>query len=100
MRVEIVDGMCYRHSIDSRSLPLIGQWFAEKAALLMSANTRVNHPARIDIWPEYSEEVQLVGNTQRTMMFTQDDILAFTEHLLNVSTELGKRETDGSPALP
>jgi hypothetical protein len=77
--------------IDSKSLPLIGEWFSEKAALLMSANTRVNHPMRIDIWPSTHDEVQLVGHAARSMKFTQDDILAFAGHLLAVSAELGKR---------
>lgn len=88
----MVDENMYRHSIDSMSLPLIGLWFAEKAALFMSANTRVNHPARIDIWPSTHDEVQLVGNAQRSMRFNQDDILAFAGHLLNISAELGKHE--------
>lgn len=91
MRVDIYDDMGYTHRIDSRDLKLIGQWFSEKSALLMSADTRINHPVRMDIWPEYPEEVQLVGGNQRTLRFTQDDVLEFAGHLLSVSSELGER---------
>ena len=51
MRIEIHDDMAYSHAIDSCDLDLIGRWFTEKARLLLSADVRVNHPARIHIWP-------------------------------------------------
>lgn len=51
MRVEIHDGMGYSHRIDSRDYAVIGQWFAGVAKMLMSADTRYNHPVQMDIWP-------------------------------------------------
>ena len=87
MRIELVDDNCYSHMIDSTDLELIGRWFAEKAPLFMSANTRVNHPARLHIWPSSYDEGQLIPTYHRERKLTCDSILALAEHLTNISAD-------------
>ena len=61
MRIEIDDSDCYRHQIDTLDPELPpGRWFAEKAALLMSANTQWGE-CRLRIWPSTQAEAKTIG---------------------------------------
>jgi hypothetical protein len=51
VRIELRDDCGFNHVIDSADYDLIGRWFAEKSKLFASADTRVNHPAHMHIWP-------------------------------------------------
>lgn len=86
MRVEIYDCNGQVYGITSRDLDLIGRWFAEMAPLMMSDNTRINHPAPLHIWPQDQEESKLIPDWQtRDRRFTADEILALAEHLTKIS---------------
>lgn len=89
MRIEIDDSDCYRHQIDTADPELAGRWFAEKAKLLMSADARWGQ-CKLRIWPSTHDEMKLIG--QQEMTLTQDNLLAFAQHILEVSGQLGELE--------
>jgi hypothetical protein len=87
VRIEIYDSVMRSHVIGSKNARLIGDWFAEHAALLMSADSR--ELTQIRIWPEDDEEIRIVGGHARNLRFTQDDLLYLAEQILNASKALG-----------
>jgi len=84
MRVEIPDYYGYMHVIDSADPGLIGKWFAEKAQVLMSADTGFNHPVSLDIWPATEHERLTIGK-HSIRPVTSDSLLELARHILNVS---------------
>lgn len=99
MRIEIHDCMGYCHAIDSTDLELIGRWFAEKSKIIMSANTQVNHPAPLHIWPSDKAESDLIPVWHRQTQFTQESILALAGYLTQVSAEWPHEEAQDEPGL-
>jgi len=75
------------HSIDSSDYELIGRWFAEKAKILASADTRINHPIEMDIWPSGpSSEADLeVMRQGRLPIRSTDGLLELVQGLLRLS---------------
>jgi hypothetical protein len=92
MRVEIDDDNRQRHQIDSFDPELIGRWFAEKAKLLMSADTRWGD-CRMRIWPSTLDEAKTIGNPLNDVLFTQDGLLALADQILQASKKLGDLES-------
>lgn len=87
MRVEIYDQVMRNHTIGSKNPRLIGEWFAEHAALIMSADAR--DMAQIRIWPEDEEEMEMFRNGHRNpLRFKQDDLLFLAEQILDYSKKL------------
>lgn len=91
MKVEIWDMVRRAHTITSRDPRIIGDWFAEKAAEIMSADSRMQE-CRIVVWPETHEECQLVGMASEQLSFTQDNLLYLAQKILEVSQKLADQE--------
>lgn len=85
MRIEIDDPFSYRHQIDTGDAALVAWWFAEKAAMLMSANVSLGE-CRLRIWPVTHEEFSLIG--QREIHLTQEALQALAGELLAASMKL------------
>jgi hypothetical protein len=87
MRIEIYDEVRRPHTIDSADYELIGRWLAEKAKLLMSANTTINHPVQMDIWPSGAtfEADQEVMRSARLPVRSADGLLELVKGLLALS---------------
>ena len=89
MRVEIYDEVMRGHTIGSKNPRLIGEWFAEHAELIMSADARTM--AQIRVWPEDDEEMSLIGR-QLHARFTQDGLLVLAQVILDAAAKLGELE--------
>lgn len=89
MRIEIADDVAYLHVIDTDDPAMAGQWFARKAEMLMSANSRFGD-CRMRIWPSNEAETKTIGRWDNRL--TQDNLLELARHLLAVSETLGKLE--------
>jgi hypothetical protein len=94
MRVEIQDGDGQGYTITSGDPALVGQWFAEHSAHLMSADAR--YQARMQIWPSTAFEYEILSSPRRLQAldskFTQDSLLALAQHILDASARLGELE--------
>ena len=90
MRVEIDDWMRQRYTIDSGNAVTIGKWAAEQFSKLMTADARLQD-CRIQVWPSSPEEAELIGQPPR-YKFTQDDLLALAEVILEASKRLADKE--------
>jgi len=87
MRIEIYDPNMQSHTLGSKNPRLIGDWFAEHAARLMSADSR--NLTQIRIWPEDEEEIKLIGNASwLAVRFSQDGLLYLAEKILDASKAL------------
>jgi hypothetical protein len=91
MRIELHTDDAYVFQIDSWDLDLIGQWFAEHAKILMSANARMGD-CRMRIWPSTYDESKLIPEYHREVHLTQDDLLDFAGHILAVSQKIAERD--------
>lgn len=89
MRVEIADWMGRPYTISSKNAKLIGDWFAEHAGRLMTADSRL--AIQIRIWPDDEDEFKLIGRDQ-VISFTQDGLLHWAEKILEASKKLGELE--------
>ena len=90
MRVEIQDWNGYGYTISSRNPALVGQWFAEQAAHLMTADSRMQ--IHIQIWPQDAEEHEVLGQQALTAKMTQDGLLELADHILKASQRAGDME--------
>jgi hypothetical protein len=90
MRVEIYDWNCQAYTITSRDPKLIGEWFAEHAQSLMTADARAE--IQIRIWPQDQQEHRLIGPDQVTR-FTQDGLLHLAQVILDASQKLAELES-------
>ena len=87
VRIELFDELGRPHQIDSADYELIGRWFAEKAKLLMSADTRINHPVRMDIWPScatHEADMEVIRQAHMPIR-SSDDLLELIKGLLRLS---------------
>jgi len=91
VRVEIHDCWAMTHTISSRDPELIGRWFAEHAAQLMTADARMND-CRLHIWPQDHAEMELIRSSHEEWQMDQDSLLALAGHILQVSKDLAGRE--------
>ena len=97
MRIEIRDDMCWSHVIDSADYDLIGRWLAEKARLLMSADTRYNHPVQVDIWPSgatHAADIEVIRQANMPVR-SADGLLEFIKGLLRLSEVWQAAEREG-----
>jgi hypothetical protein len=93
MRIELDDAFCMRHAIDSSNPELIGKWFHEKAALLMTADSRMQ-VMRIAIWPSTEADYALLKDAHiPKTMHTADEMLEFVGGLLRISELMGNEVT-------
>ena len=90
MRIEIYDPVGYCHTISSKNARTIGDWFAEHAAKVISADARMQ--SRMRIWPDDEDDLKILRERGRTFCFSQDDLLYLAEQILNASAEIGARE--------
>lgn len=90
MRVEIQDWNGYGYTISSRNPALVGEWFAEHAAHLMTADSRMQ--IRIQIWPQDVEESKLIGAQHLASPMTQDGLLALADTILAAAARAGELE--------
>jgi len=92
MKVEIWDWNRQVWSITSTNPTTIGAWFAEMADRLISADARMQD-CRIHVWPQTHEEHDMLRSGNRTeYRFTQDDLLALAQCILDASAKLGELE--------
>lgn len=89
MRVEIADWNGQPYVITSRNPELVGAWFAEHAAHLMTADARME--VRIRIWPQDHTEMDLIGQPDQALL-TQEGLLKLAEVILDASKKLADLE--------
>jgi hypothetical protein len=82
VRVELWawDGQTY--GITSQRPDLIGEWFADTARQLMTADSRCE--IRIRIWPQTKQEFEAVGNTAE-IPFTRPGLQALADRIATVA---------------
>lgn len=85
IRIDIQDPVGRTRSITSKNARIIGDWFAEHARELMSADVR--EYTQIRIWPESQDEFKLIG-PDPMIRFTQDGLLYLAEKILDASKQL------------
>jgi hypothetical protein len=90
VRVELTDCNGYPAMITSQNPKLIGDWFAEHAPGLMTADCRSQ--ARIAIWPQSHEEMKTIGQQHTAVTFTQDGLLYLAGQILEAAQALGEIE--------
>lgn len=86
MRVEIWDNVGQMRMITSCQPRLIGDWFAEQASELMTADARMQD-CRLNIWPQTREEIKTIGE-HREVRLDQDGLLQLAEKILEASKAL------------
>jgi len=95
VRVEIRDCNGQAYSITSADPRIIGDWFAEHAEMLMSANTTMM-PYPMYIWPQTEREQKILSGPDRLQMIevrlTQDGLLHLAGRILEASKMLGDLE--------
>ena len=87
MRIEIRDDLAQSHVIDSADYELIGRWLAEKTRMLLSADTRFNHPVQLDIWPScatHDADMEVMRQANLPVR-SGDGLLEFIKGLLRLS---------------
>jgi hypothetical protein len=87
MRIEMRDTLGQPHVIDSADYELIGRWWAEKAKLFMSADTRILHPFQVDIWPSgatHAADIEVIKQANMPIR-SADGLLEFIKGLLRLS---------------
>jgi hypothetical protein len=95
MQITIQDcnGLMYR--CDSTDPRIIGDWFAEHANLLMSADTRMM-PYPLTIYPQTPRERAILSGPERVQAieakFTQEGLLELAQKILDASARLGELE--------
>lgn len=83
----MVDVIGQQHVIDSADYELIGRWWAEKSKLFMSADARVLHPFRVDIWPSgatHAADIEVIKQAHLPIR-SVDGLLEFIKGLLRLS---------------
>jgi hypothetical protein len=91
VRVEIQDWNGHGYTISSRNPALVGEWFAEQAAHLMTADSRMQ--IRIQIWPQDADEAKLIGAQSLSSPMTQDGLLHLADCILTAAARAGELES-------
>lgn len=89
MRIELHDCNAQMYRVDSFDPRVIGDWFAEHAQLLMSANAAMM-PYQISIWPSTHVEANSIGQISLEARWTQDGLLYLAEKILDASKHMGE----------
>lgn len=96
IRLQDCNGQEYR--CDSLDPQIIGAWFAERAELLMSANSTMM-PYPLYIYPQTQREIDILSGFDRIRAiearFTQDGLLELAQKILDASARLGELEASG-----
>lgn len=52
-RMQLLDDFGTSYTITSSNPATIGAWLAEVCNIICSANSTINHPVRLDVWPMF-----------------------------------------------
>jgi len=91
VRVELYDWNAQAYVITSQNAALIGDWFAEQAGNLMTADSRLQ--VQIRIWPQSEAEAKTIGVQGLTEKLTQDGLLHLADVILKAAAKLADMES-------